>query len=488
MLKILRKKENAKKVLWLLAIIIVPAFVLWGSASILRNQGKENYAGKIFGRKISFEEFNRGLQAVQTQAIMQFGDNFYKVQKFLNLKLETWDRLILLHEARKYKIKVTDNEVTEAIKKYPFFQRNGKFDLRIYEDVLSYVFHLPARIFEEQIRETVIFAKLFNEVTKNTTLDDSELLNEYKKANEKIKVSYLLSSPQKFEKDISIEETTLKDYFEKHQQDFKKPPSINIQYLGIDFPQKIDPQEKRQIQDKINQISETLANDPNFEKAALKFSLSIRETGFFSRAGPIPAIGWSNEFWETVFSLKPQEISKPLETPKGIYILRSKEKKDSYIPVFGEVETEIKKILSSKKALELAEDKAKQALEKIRTIYKTSKKINFTKLSQFFSLETQTTPLFKYGEYIPNIGIAKEFQDAAFKLKDSKDKVSGIISLPTGFCILKLEGNQEIDEKKFIQEKEEFKKAQLDKKKKEAFNSFFEKLKLEAHLKNNIPP
>src|SRR3989338_9034316 len=130
MLKSLRKKGVAKKIFIVLAIVIVPAFVLWGSASLLRSQ-KSSYAGKIFGKKVSFDEFQESLRAVQTRGLLQFGENFYKIQRFLNLELEAWDRLILLYEAKKKRIRVTDQEVIGRIAEIPFFQRNGKFDQKI---------------------------------------------------------------------------------------------------------------------------------------------------------------------------------------------------------------------------------------------------------------------------------------------------------------------------------------------------------------------
>src|SRR3989338_6391314 len=120
MLKALRKKGVAKKIFICLAIVIVPAFVLWGSASLLRSQ-RSSYAGKISGRKVSFDEFQESLRAVQTQALMQFGENFYKIQRFLKLNLEAWDRLILLQEAKRRRIKVSDQEVIEEINQLPFF-------------------------------------------------------------------------------------------------------------------------------------------------------------------------------------------------------------------------------------------------------------------------------------------------------------------------------------------------------------------------------
>ena len=85
MLKTLRHKKVAKKILITLAAIIIPAFVLWGSGSIIRSNKGPNYAGLLFGRKISFEKYNDSLVACKNQAIIQFGDNFYEIQKYMTL-------------------------------------------------------------------------------------------------------------------------------------------------------------------------------------------------------------------------------------------------------------------------------------------------------------------------------------------------------------------------------------------------------------------
>ena len=57
MLRQLRSKKVAKKILIGLAIIIIPAFVLWGARSSSRRGQGASFAGAIFGKKISFEKY-----------------------------------------------------------------------------------------------------------------------------------------------------------------------------------------------------------------------------------------------------------------------------------------------------------------------------------------------------------------------------------------------------------------------------------------------
>ncbi|MDD5097003.1 MAG: SurA N-terminal domain-containing protein, partial [Candidatus Omnitrophica bacterium] len=68
MLRILRNKKTAKKIWIGLAIIIIPAFALWGFGSSSSNED-EKPVGKIFGKNITALEYKKALAATKTAAI-----------------------------------------------------------------------------------------------------------------------------------------------------------------------------------------------------------------------------------------------------------------------------------------------------------------------------------------------------------------------------------------------------------------------------------
>ncbi|MBU4467166.1 MAG: SurA N-terminal domain-containing protein, partial [Candidatus Omnitrophica bacterium] len=111
MLRILRNKKTAKKIWIGLAIIIIPAFTLWGFGESKNDRQDTSSAGKIFGRNVSNLEFRNSLTAVRTKAIMQFGDKLPEIEKYLNFESQAWGRLILLAEAKTRRINVKDKEV-----------------------------------------------------------------------------------------------------------------------------------------------------------------------------------------------------------------------------------------------------------------------------------------------------------------------------------------------------------------------------------------
>lgn len=220
MLKMLRNKKTAKKIWIGLAIIIMPAFIFWGFDGAMRDKDEKGFIGKISGKKISVLEYKDSMSAVRNLAIMQYGENLQEIEKALNLEAQAWQRLALLETAKKLKIKASDQEVIAQVENYPFFMRQGKFDSKTYDDLLKYVFHTQARIFEEQVRQNIMISKLYKKTTEGITVDDKETREEYLKINSannpkfRIDEKKFLSEKKEFEK-ITLEKKK-NEYFSNY--------------------------------------------------------------------------------------------------------------------------------------------------------------------------------------------------------------------------------------------------------------------------------
>ena len=136
MLRILRNRKTAKKVWIGLAIIIIPAFALWGFGGAFRSREETAPAGKIFGRNIPFTEFRDAIGAEKIMAIMRFGDKLSEVQQYLNLEAQAWERLILLAEAKNAASLPATRRSLKISKILPTFSSGGhltiKFTMRYF--------------------------------------------------------------------------------------------------------------------------------------------------------------------------------------------------------------------------------------------------------------------------------------------------------------------------------------------------------------------
>lgn len=528
--------------MWIIAVVIIVAFVLWGTPS--RFDEKQNnmpsFAGEIFGKKISPDKFVEAYQASRTQAIMLYGQDYEKYAQFLNLEEDTWNRLILLEVAKD--IKVSNEEVIEKMRSFAFFQKNGKFDRETYNLLLKYVFRTSARNFEEQIRQTLVIEKLIQEVLNNVTVTDEELENEYAKENETAIASYSLVKNEDFKITEEMPEGELKNFYDAHQENFKKPTQVNAQYIKIDFEgqkEKIEvideeiqtyyeehredfikPEEEhagaaqkkedvtetpayklleevkegikniilgekiqQKAQETAYQASDFIYEGNTLEDAAQKFSLPLGETGLFGASDSIPEIGWSYQFYTAAFELEKDQISDVIQTPKGYYIIKLISKREPHIPILEEIKAEVQNAAREEKACEKARQKALEILDMIVRA-KDVANFDFAKTTEALGFAAQTTESFGRDGYIPSLGEAGEFSKEAFRLNPGE--ISQVIEVPKGYAILKLDEKKPYDKEKFTQEKEGFKNNLLSNKRQQYYSEWVKKLKEQANLKSNL--
>ncbi|MCA9399294.1 MAG: SurA N-terminal domain-containing protein, partial [Candidatus Omnitrophica bacterium] len=386
MLKILRKKGFAKVMIWIIAIVIIISFGFMATAYLLTGSGGSSYAGRIFNKKISYMDYDAAYRATVIDAMLQYGSQFGKIRSYLNIDAQTWDRLILIHDVNRKRISATDEEVVETIQGSPYFQRDGQFDSLLYRDTMRYFFRIEDRTFEEVIRDKVRFAKLYDQITGDITATETEVLDAFRKKNERIQVSYIFIAPEKFEKDVKVTDELTKTYFEANSEQFRVPSSINVEYITLAFPQNTmietintdgeepvssseDDQEelKEPIRTKANALFEDLLIDPKFEVLAQKEQLEIKTSGFFSQAEPNLSLGWPFESLNRIFSLQVGEISEPFETSNGMVIAKIKERKDSYIPEYKEIRAKVKEAVIKEESKRIAATKSQEYLEQLKT-------------------------------------------------------------------------------------------------------------------------
>ena len=468
MLKKLRHKKTSKRILIFLAAVIIPAFAFWGFSSVLHGPKEGTNVGKIFGKSISPMDFKEAVNAVNNMAIIRYGDDLSKIRNSINLEAEAWQRLVLLAEAEKRRLNASDKEVVEFIESYPFFQNKGRFDERIYNEMLQYVFRTLPRDFEEQTRQNLMMSKLYQQVTESLKLSDQEIKEEYKKLNEEINLAYIQANPLDFAKDLPADEGALRDYFQKNQVLFKRPLSFNIEYVSFN-------KDDKETDAKLKGLLADLKKKDDYAKLAKELGATLKETGLFAENDPIPGIGWSPQIAGLLSKSNVGKYLNPVQIDKFIYVLKVKERKEPYIPEFDAAKDKIKETYTKEESKRIAQEKIKAALDKLKSSAALKPKTaDFEQTAKLFGLKTGSTGFFKFGSYIEAIGASDNFFTSAQKLKDGE--FSEIIEMPAAFYIVKIKEIKPIDEKKFSTEKDSFNQKVLLQKKQEYFTVFLEEL------------
>ncbi len=371
MLKYFRNKNITKMVLWGILILILPAFVLWGSGSIGRSKEKgPSFVGIIAKKKVSFDDFYQGMTGARTLMILNYFNQPQLLEAFIKNKpfiaKLAWDRLIMLVEAKKYKIKIPDKDVISYIKSHPLFLRNDKFDDKLYEYILRYNMGIAPRNFEEIVRGNLEIRKLNDILTKDITVNENEILKEYKSSNERFKISYILIETKDFLDHAKLNDASVKDYYEKHKDEFLLPAGkgdkegdlrlANFEDVKESIKSYLAEQEAKglaykQAEDLYGQIKELMEKDKlNFETAASKLGLKNKESPLFSKVDYLEGIGEAGLLVDAAINLKSNQISNPIVMRGGSIIFRVAESKGIDEGKFKKEKEEFaKKTLENKK-------------------------------------------------------------------------------------------------------------------------------------------
>jgi peptidyl-prolyl cis-trans isomerase D len=149
MLNVMRKHAGS----WMIKVVlfaIVIVFVFWGVGSFRSRDASK--VATVNDEIITVVEYRRAYNNLIDQYRQRFGSSLNDgMLEMLQVKKQVMDQLInqkiLLQEAERLDLRVSDAEVAQSIMSTSIFQNNGTFDNRRYRRILDQV-HLTPEEFE----------------------------------------------------------------------------------------------------------------------------------------------------------------------------------------------------------------------------------------------------------------------------------------------------------------------------------------------------
>jgi peptidyl-prolyl cis-trans isomerase D len=472
MLRILREHASS----WMLKgilILVAVTFISWGGYSYFREK-KVTYVAKVNGVTIEWRDYNDAFQNAVKQYREALGPSFSeKMIEELRLKDEILDNLIakilILQEAKRFGLSIPDEELREAIESIPAFQMNGQFDKRSYERFLRSNRMTPEE-FEQSQRESLLLSKAVSLIKMNGgKVSDEEVLDTYLFENERINLTFLKIVPEAFKGQINANEIEIKDYYQKHQEEFRIPTFVQIQYLLFrpsDFENKVQvsldeakryydsrkdtfkipkqvrvrdilikagpqdaPDQLEAKKKKAEEILEKAKKTKDFGSLAKQYSAAENA----SKGGDLGWIqrGMLGEQIESIlFAMKAGDLTGVLAARDGFHILKIEEVKEEKQKSFEEVKDQILQTLKKEKAKAEASRKADDAF------YSLFRSRDLEGYSREKDVPIKTTGLFKEGDEIQDIGKNPVFYSSALSLK--LGEISPVVTILPNFYILKL--------------------------------------------------
>jgi peptidyl-prolyl cis-trans isomerase D len=477
MLDTIRRAQPAiiKGVLGAVVVTFVATIFLdWGWR---RSNRPDTQLATVGGETVSLREFEMTHNNLADFYRRIYQDRFTEdFARTLNLKQQALDTLVqrklLLHEARRQGIRVTDAELIERVHSYPVFQVDNHFDSTRYLQVLR-LSRLTPGDFEQNQREELLLAKLENLIKDAIQVTEIEVKEAFIRDKEQLNVEYLPVDPAQFATQVEVNDADLSTYYQEHLERFRKPEQVRFAYIVVDpalfvaqvemtderlaqyyeehkeefhqeeqvrarhilfkLPQQAGAEEEARVRAEAEAALSRIRAGEDFAAVAAQVSQDSAsaqqggDLGFFKRGDMVKS------FEEMAFGLTPGMVSEPVRTDFGYHVIRVEEVQEAGYRPLAMVMEELRERLSREDLRRLAEAKAQAVRDAM-----IAAGGEWPAAVRALGLEPQETPDLARGEVIEAIEDSASLTQAAFALQDGE--VSRPISIGNRDFVIKLLG------------------------------------------------
>lgn len=427
---------------------------------------------EVGGQPITIVDVRTQLARIQqTGAIPQALQSLYAQQVLNQLVFDK----ALQFEAARIGIRVTDQERADRIRQLvpDAFNGNTFVGRDAYERLTLERFGLGMQEFEDTISRSLVTEKFQQLATDGITVSPAEVEQEFRRRNEKVKLSYVVIKPDELQAKINVSDADLASHFEKNKARYTVPERRSVRYglLDTTMLRLHTAVSDAEIQAYYNQnqaryktedrahvaqilfktVGMTDSQVQELQKKAEDVAKKAKAGGDFAALAKQSSeddatkdkggdLGWIvrgqtvPEFEAAAFHLPKGSVSDVIKTPYGLLVIKVLEQETARTQTPEEVRASILSMLQGEKAEQTAEQQSQQLAEEIRRAGRPS----LDDLAKKFNLIVGEPAPLEAGQTIPEVGNSPEIADTVFRLRPGD--VSAPIRTDRGFVVIA--GNQ----------------------------------------------
>jgi peptidyl-prolyl cis-trans isomerase D len=219
--------------------VVILSFALAGIGGYL-GQTTEQPVAEVNGVKISQTEFSRAYQNERARLEQQFGEYFNQISAdpayMARIRQGVVDRLVqqeLQNQlALELGLRVSDEQVKNAIVEMPYFQIGGQFSNDRYLQLIRQMNFQPDS-FREYLREEMTRTQLVQALAGSEFVLSSELKQTVALQQQTRNLDYVILNKDKMTDKAEVSEQEVKDYYQLNQSQFQSPERVAVQYLEL---------------------------------------------------------------------------------------------------------------------------------------------------------------------------------------------------------------------------------------------------------------
>ena len=251
-----------------LALIILP-FAFFGLDSYFRSSDASTPVATVGGQHITQQEFNIALRERQESLQSMSGGRIDPAmldspELRFGIAESLVNQRIMLQQAARINLTVTDQQLRAMLEQAPVFQENGKFSMDLYNQYLK-TRNKSVVDFENELRRDLVMRQLDDAYSESNFLPRSVVQRLVKLMETQREASTYTYAPAAYESKAAVEDGAAKKYYASRADEFRIAEQIRVEYtmLSIDAllpATTIDPEEVKKAFDEFankNQVQET---------------------------------------------------------------------------------------------------------------------------------------------------------------------------------------------------------------------------------------
>ncbi len=469
-LSLMRKHAQSWIIKFLIGIIVV-VFVLYFGYSFNTDDGVKvaEVNGDAIGRVEYEKAYNDMLTSFQNQYKSFWNDKLVEAFDLKNRALEGLiEQKLISQEAEKLGLTVTKSEIQQKILEIPAFLTDGRFDEERYRALLTNNRTTP-ETFEKEYTKELLQQKVAQFLTTFIVPSSQDVLDEYRYANEKVKIGFVKFTPDEFKTSVTTDKDALDTFFNEKKEGYRVPEKIKIAYIKIGAEKFMDQvtleeddlkayyednidmftqqkqvkashilfktapeatgEEVKKIEEKATSVLERAKKGEDFAALATEFSEDSSKSkggdlGYFTEGKMV------KEFEDAAFKLEPGQISELVKTNYGFHIIKVEDKKERSVKTYDEVKGQIDTILRRIKSIDMADERARSLLDQMPY------DVELEKYAQENNEQYITTDYFSQAEPAPVIMNNTKLAETLFTL--AKGELTEIIEQNNEFYIMQV--------------------------------------------------
>ena len=459
--------------LFVIVAFIATSFLYFGSDSLRLGNARSTAAiASVNGEEIPPARFQRVQRnyieyyrrAYQQDITPEMAERLGLTQQVINDLIQ---EALVLQQAKREGITVSDEELRLRIQSIPAFQDDGRFSRERYLGQLKQVRLEPSE-FEAEVRREMLRQKMEAIVKDGIKVSDAEVEQVYHARFERVRadwalvesaplmaqvtasdadaeaylktheaqfsrperrrIQYALVTPKAFAQ--TVNDADAEAYYTEHRGEFERPQRLKASHVLVRVPPTGGSEAENKSKAKIEEAIRRAKTGEDFGKIAKELS---EDTATAPQGGDLGFVGKGEmvpQFEEAVFALKKGEVSpQPVRTPFGYHAIKVVDVQDGGVQPFREIAARIKEKLATERSERAAQSKADEA----RVALVAAK--DFGAETKKLGLEVKEATAAR-GDGLEGIGRDQQLEEVMFGL--AVGGVSTVIRTPAGLVIARV--------------------------------------------------